>query len=67
VATWRNHTQLFGHSKVTKTATNNCKTVKKTARKLCKNKMVSTHTLKGCRIKTLKGEEEEEIIMKAQS
>jgi len=41
--------------------------VKKTARKLCKNKMVSTHTLKGCRIKTLKGDEEEEIIMKVQS
>jgi len=30
-------------------------------------KMVSTHTLKGCRIKSLKGEEEEEIIMKARS
>ena len=29
--------------------------------------MVSTHTLKDCGIKTLKGKEEEEIIMKAQS
>jgi len=29
--------------------------------------MVSTHTLKGCRIKALKGEGEEAIIIKAQS
>jgi len=30
-------------------------------------KMVSTQSLKGCRIEDLKGEEEEKIIMKAQS